>query len=96
MLVSLKSRSTAAFQAICLLVVTLAFTGVAFGQAQSNAADLQPRLSARGKRIRRFGVQAPDVRDGRRCRLGAQARVRQRRCARRPFQTHDSSSSLRS
>jgi hypothetical protein len=41
MLVSLKSRSIKSFQAICLLVAMLACTGLAFGQAQSNAADLQ-------------------------------------------------------
>jgi hypothetical protein len=41
MLVSLKCRSIKSFQALCLVVITLVSAGMAFGQAQSNAADLQ-------------------------------------------------------
>lgn len=41
MLVSLKSRLNGSFQIPCLLVVLLLSAHVAFGQAQSNAADLQ-------------------------------------------------------
>ena len=41
MFVSLKSRLNGSFQIPCLLVVLLLSAHVAFGQAQSNAADLQ-------------------------------------------------------
>src|SRR5829696_9305284 len=41
MFVSLKSRLNGSFQIPCLLMVLLLSAHVAFGQAQSNAADLQ-------------------------------------------------------
>jgi hypothetical protein len=41
MLVSLKSRLSGSFQITCLLLILLLSAHVAFGQAQSNAADLQ-------------------------------------------------------
>src|SRR3569832_296008 len=41
MFVSLKSRLNGSFQIPCLLMVLLISAHVAFGQAQSNAADLQ-------------------------------------------------------
>src|SRR4029079_17363426 len=41
MLVSLKSRLNGSFQIPCLLLLLLLSAPVAFGQAQSNAADLQ-------------------------------------------------------
>src|SRR5215213_5784476 len=41
MLVSLKSRLNGSFQIPCLLMILLLSVHVAFGQAQSNAADLQ-------------------------------------------------------
>src|ERR1041384_6146344 len=41
MFVSLKSRLTRSFQIPCLLMVLLTCAPMAFGQAQSNAADIQ-------------------------------------------------------
>ena len=41
MFVSLKSRLNGSFQVPCLFMVLLLSAHVAFGQAQSNAADLQ-------------------------------------------------------
>ena len=41
MLVSLKSRLVGPFQVPCLLMVLLLCAHVAFGQAQSSAADIQ-------------------------------------------------------
>jgi len=41
MFVSLKTRLSGSFQIPCLLMVLLLSAHVAFGQAQSNAADLQ-------------------------------------------------------
>jgi hypothetical protein len=41
MFVSLRSRLIGSFQIPCLLVVLLLCAHVAFGQAQSNAADIQ-------------------------------------------------------
>ena len=41
MLVSLKSRLDGSFQIPCLLILLVLSAHVAFGQAQSNAADLQ-------------------------------------------------------
>ena len=59
MLVSLKSRLNGSFQVPCLLLLLLLCAPVAFGQAQSNAADLQGTIrDATGAVVANAGVTA--------------------------------------
>lgn len=59
MLVSLKSRLNGSFQIPCLLLLLLLCAPVAFGQAQSNAADLQGTVrDATGAVVANAGVTA--------------------------------------
>ncbi|MEN3328840.1 MAG: hypothetical protein V7638_3647 [Acidobacteriota bacterium] len=59
MLVSLKSRLNGSFQIPCLLLLLLLSAPVAFGQAQSNAADLQGTVrDSTGAVVANAGVTA--------------------------------------
>ena len=59
MLVSLKSRLNGSLQIPCLLLLLLLSAPVAFGQAQSNAADLQGTVrDATGAVVANAGVTA--------------------------------------
>jgi len=59
MLVSLKSRLNGSFQIPCLLLLLLLSVSAAFGQAQSNAADLQGTVrDATGAVVANAGVTA--------------------------------------
>ena len=59
MLVSLTSRLNGSFQILCLLLLLLLSAPVAFGQAQSNAADLQGIVrDATGAVVANAGVTA--------------------------------------